>query len=440
MLLPNPDRLFLPLLAAFLLAAPAGAAAQQPRGTASVIAIPPLATAKVVDTEAGTTWEIANRIAELVSADLKSATGFIIADVKDVRTPSFPEVTAPAFAQWRATNAKYLMSGFVNARSDGRLTIGCYVYDVQSGREVTRQGFAVAPTDWRRAAHRCADAAYTKATGNPATFDSRIVYVAQSGRPEAPTKRIAVMDFDGANHGFLTDEQTTVLTPHWSPKADRIAYTSYRDGRLHVRLLDAATGADRPLLPPGSSSFAPAFSPDGERIALSMSINGNVDIYAVPADGNFPQRLTASPAIDTSPSYSPDGTRIAFVSDRSGSPQLYVMDADGTNQARVSFGRGDYGSPAWSPDGKRLAFTVTDGVAKRIGVMNANGSEELAVTAGAEDEQPSWSPDGTRILFQRLDRSAGRTQLASVAASGGEARPVPTPQGASDPAWAERQQ
>jgi len=407
---------------------------------AVVIAIPTLATAKNVETEAGNTWSIANQIAGLVSADLRSTGRFILADVKDVRIPSYPEVTAPSYAQWRSAGAKLLLSGFVNARDDGRLTIGCYVYDVRSGRELTRQGFAVSPSEWRRAAHRCADAAYTEFTGNPPIFDSRIAYVAQSGPADARVKRVAVMDFDGANHNYVTAGDAIVLTPRWSPSGDRIAYTSFAGGRLHVRIAEIGSKADRPLLPFGGDSFAPAFSPDGDEIALSISAGGNTDIFTLSSSGGVPRRLTTAPSIDTSPAWSPDGRRIAFSSDRSGSPQLYVMDSDGSNERRISFGPGEYGSPVWSPDGERIAFTNVQAATKRIGVVRVDGSGESIVTAGPHDEQPAWSPDGGQILFQRLDQASGRTILAMVPAAGGDVRTVPTPQGGSDPSWAGRRQ
>ena len=428
------------LLSLLPLAALFGSAAyaQQPQPTATVIAIPPLATAKIVDTDAGSTWALANQIADLIAADLGSTESFIIADVKKVRIPSYPEVTAPSYAQWRAAGAKLLLSGFVNARDDGRLTIGCYVYDVQSGRELARQGFAVGLTEWRRAAHRCADAAYQKATGKAPQFDSRIAYVAQSGTGDTLVKRIAVMDFDGANHLYVTSGDSTVLTPTWSSKGDRIAFTSFKDGKLHVRVATVPDGQDRTLLPGAGENFAPAFTPDGDSVALAMSQSGNVDIFAVPATGGFPRRLTTSPAIDTGPAYSPDGRQIAFVSDRSGSPQLYVMESDGSNQRRVSFGPGAYGAPAWSPEGDRIAFTRSEGPLSRIGTVSTDGSDEKIVTAGPNDEEPSWSPDGSRILFQRQDPATRRMQLAIVPGSGGQARPVPTPQGASDPSWSER--
>jgi TolB protein len=405
---------------------------------AVVIAVPPLATAKQVETDAGNTWTIANQIAELIAADLRSTNRFILADVKKVRIPSYPEVTAPAYPQWRSAGAKLLLSGFVNARSDGRLTIGCYVYDVQSGRELTRQGFALEPGEWRRAAHRCADAAYTKFTGSAPLFDSRIAYVARSGSGDSPVKRLAVMDFDGANHSYITAGDAIVLTPRWSPSANRIAYTSLAGGKLHVRIADVTSSADRPLVPVGGDSFSPAFAPEGETVALSMAVEGNTDVYAVPASGGLPRRLTTSPGIDTSPSYSPDGHRIVFSSDRSGSAQIYVMDSDGSNQRRISFGAGEYGSPVWSPDGERIAFSNLQGNVRRIGVMGTDGSGERIVTAGPNDEQPEWSPDSGQVLFQRLDQASGRTVLATVPAAGGDVRTVPTPQAATDPAWSGR--
>jgi TolB protein len=425
----------LPLLSlAGLIAAPAFA--QEP--TATVIAIPPLATAKNVETDGGKTWALANLISDLIAADLGSTGNFIIADVKKVRIPSYPEVTAPSYPQWRSVGAKLLLSGFVNARDDGRLTIGCYVYDVQTGRELARQGFAVTATEWRRAAHRCADAAYQKATGKPPQFDSRIAYVAQSGSGDSLVKRIAVMDFDGANHSYVTSGDSTVLTPTWSPKGDRIAFTSFSGGKLHIRIAGVADKEDRALLPMAEENFAPTFSPDGRTIAFAMSQGGNVDIFTVPSGGGYPHRVTASPSIETGPAYSPDGEHIVFVSDRSGTPQLYVMNADGTNQRRISFGGGTYGAPAGSPDGTRIAFTRTQGPLSRIGTVSTDGSDEKIVTTGPNDEEPSWSPDGSRLLFQRQDAATRRVHLASVPAAGGEVRPVPTPQGASDPSWSER--
>jgi TolB protein len=431
---------FAALVPAFAVLLSAAGAQAQRASTATVIAIPTLATEKNVETDLGNTWSIANQIAGLIAADLRTTGQFVVADVKAIRVPSFPEVTAPAYPDWRRAGARLLLSGFVNARADGRLTIGCYVYDVQAGRELARQGFVVTTAEWRRAAHRCADAAYMEATGNPPLFDSRIAYVARSGSDEMPVKRLAMMDVDGANHVFLTKGDTIVLTPRLSPGAGRIAYTGFERGRPHVRIVEVSSRDDRALLAGTEPSFAPAFSPNGRKIVLSISRMGSTDLYEVDVAEGFPRQLTASPSIDTSPAYSPDGRRIAFVSDRSGSPQIYVMNSDGSNQRRISFGGGEYGSPAWSPDGEHIAFRKLEGTGARIGVMAADGAGERMVGQGPADEGPVWSPDGSRILFQRIDPGSRRAQLVSVAAGGGAVQPVQTPQGATDPSWASRQE
>lgn len=406
--------------------------------TATVIAVPTLATPKDEPTEAGSTWALANQMADVITSDLKSTNAFIIADVKSVRIPSYPEVTAPSYALWRGVGAKALLSGFIQKRSDGRLMIGCYVYDVQKERELTRTGFLVVPADWRRAAHRCADAAYSELTGNGPLFDSRVAFVAQSGDPSALTKRIAVMDLDGTNFTYLTTGGSTALTPRWSPNGKVLAYALLGDGPTHVELYDLATKKAHSLLP-GGTSFAPAFSPDGDRIALTIPSDGNSDIYTARVDGTGLRRLTTSPAIDTGASFSPDGKQIVFSSDRSGLQQLYVMNADGTGQRRISFGAGEFGAPDWSPDGKHIAFTQIINGGTRIGVMDADGTHVRFLTGGPYDSQASWGPSAEHVMFERFEPATRRTALYTVSIDRPDPRRVSTPQAASDPSWVTRQ-
>lgn len=401
----------------------------------AVIAIPPLTTPKNVGTDAGDTALVAYNVGDLIAADLRSS-GLFLPLAKEVARPySYPETTAPSYPKWRAIGAKTLLTGFVQAGNDGRLTVGCYVYDVAAGRELGRQGFRISAGDWRRAAHKCAGLAYEKVVGTPGMFDSRIAYVAETGSPSFPVKRLAIMDTDGAEHDYLTQGATTVLTPRFSPDGSTLAYVSYEGRTPRVRLMDIETKQDRLLVNSPAMSFSPAFSPDGRQIAFSMSNGGNSDIYVVSANGGFPQRLTGMPGTDTSPSFSPDGSRIAFESDRGGSQQLYVMDSNGANQRRISFGGFRYASPAWSPAGDVIAFVRLDGANLRIGVMNANGSGERLLTDGWQDERPTWAPNGEHILFQRTNRSSGRTSLLSVPVSGGVPRLVTIPTNGSDPAW-----
>ncbi len=414
------------VLAATLFGAPASAQEGTP-----IIAVPPLATTDDQPTPAGSTRTIAWQATQLIVGDLQSS-GEVMALPPDQQRDfySYPEVTAPTFSRWRAKGAKALITGFVQARSDGRITVGCYVYDTEKGRELGRSGFVVAPTDWRRAAHKCSGLAYKSLTGAPGTFDTRIAYVAGTGSPTAPAGRIAVMDSDGFHHNYVTPAGT-VLSPRLTPRADRVVFVSYASGKPQVWVADVGSGQPRPLLGNDLMSFAPRFSPDGRRIAFSMQSGPNIDIYLAGAGGGVAQRLTTSPGIDTDPSFSPDGTKILFESDRSGSQQLYVMDVTGANQRRISFGGGWYGSPVWSPDGEKIAFTRRG---SGIGVMNADGTGERLLTRGPRDDGASWAASSRELIFPRPE-AGGRNGIYRVALTGGQPRRVQTPQPGSDPDW-----
>ena len=420
------------LLLTLMLTGLAGTApAQTPAVT--VIAVPPL-TSPDSGTRGNEMLGIGWQATQMIAADLRQTSEMMPLPLNQKDYYSFPEVTAPTFSKWRSAGAKALVTGFVQSRSDGRVTFGCYVYDVEKGRELGRKGFVVASSEWRRAAHKCSGLAYEKITGAPGMFDTRIAYVAESGLGDARVKRIAVMDSDGFGHRYLTQGETMVLTPRLSPNGSQLAYVSYTSGSPQVRLIDIATGAQRPVAPEDAISFAPRFSPDGTRVVFSMMNGANCDIYIAGRDGGLPRRLTFAPGIDTDPSFSPDGTKIVFESDRGGSQQLYVMNADGSNQRRVSFGGGWYASPDWSPDGQSIAFTRRGPEGRRIGIINVDGSGERLLTTGPMDEGPSWAVSSREIIFQRAD-ATGRTGLYRVSLDGSAARQMSIPQGGSDPDW-----
>ena len=419
------------LILSLALAVAAPAAAQE---AMTVVAVPQFSTPKNVPTSGDDTGVIARRVADVIATDLRSSGHLMAIGADHTRVYGYAETTAPLFRLWRNTGAKVLVTGFVASRPDGRVTVGCYLHDIASGVEMTRQGFAITPTEWRIAAHRCADMVYTKLTGRSGGFESLIAYVAESGAPANRVKRIAVMDGDGTSHRFVTAGDTTVVSPHLSPDRQQLAYVSFAGGRPQVRIADLSSEGDRPLTQSNDMSFAPSFSPDGSRVVFSMASGGDTDLYVADVRGGGVLRLTNTPGIDTSPSYSPDGRQIVFESDRSGTPQLYVMDAGGGSPRRISFGGGRYASPAWSPDGELIAFTRMGPDGLRIGVMNANGSSERMITSGPFDEGPSWGASAGQLIFQRSGSGRSTLQIASVGS--GEIRPLATPQGGSDPDWA----
>lgn len=400
------------------------------------IAIPAMPTQQVVDTPAGSSEALGQKIAEVVAADLKGSGLFTPMGPGGVAAPAFGEVTAPAYDRWSGMGAEALVQGYVRtAGGDAQITVGCYLYDVALKQELTRQGYIVAPRDWRRAAHRCADAIYSRLTGESPFFDSRIAYIAETGPKDHRVKRLAIMDSDGANHRFITNGQSLALTPRWSPDYKSIAYVSYIGKTVRIYLYNVDQGKQRVLYETNQAVFAPRWSPDGRTLLFSMATGGNTDIYKISASGGNPTRLTDSPGIDVGGSFSPDGRKIVFESDRSGGQQIYVMNADGTDQHRISFGSGRFATPEWSPRGDLIAFTRIAGNF-RIGVMSPDGSGERLLTNNWQDEAPTWSPNGRVLQFFRTSQGAkGTSSVWQVDLTGVNERKIPTPVDGSDPSW-----
>ncbi|MBD3663864.1 Tol-Pal system protein TolB [Sulfitobacter sp. TSTF-M16] len=434
--------LLLVLTAAF--AAPSQAHAQEPlRIIIDEGVIEPLPFAvPTFQPETAEAAQLASDLARVVSDDL-TGTGLFREIPASAFISTVSDFNAPLqYADWKAINAQALITGAVAVTGD-QVTVKFRLYDVFSGAELGNGLQFAGTTDaWRRMAHKVADAVYSRITGEGGYFDSRVVYVSETGPKDDRRKRLAIMDYDGANVQYLTDSAAIVLAPRFSPTGDRVLYTSYESGFPRIYVLDIGSVQRRVLeSAEGTMSFAPRFSPSGQTVVFSLTQGGNTDIYTMDIASGASVRLTNTPAIETAPSFSPDGTRIVFESDRSGSQQLYIMPVTGGEAQRISFGEGRYGTPVWSPRGDLVAFTKQNKGRFHIGVMRLDGSEERLLTASFLDEGPTWAPNGRVIMFARETQGAGgSSSLYSVDISGRNLRPVRTPEGASDPSWSPLQQ
>ena len=381
--------------------------------------------------------KLATDIARVVAADL-SGTGLfreIPAEAFISRVSSFD--AAVAYDDWQAINAQALITGAVTASGD-KVVVKFRVFDIFSGEQLGEGlQFAGSAQSWRRMAHKVADAVYSRITGEGGYFDSRVVFVAESGPKDARAKRLAVMDYDGANVAYLTDSSAIVLAPRFSPTGDRILFTSYASGFPRIYVMDTASLKTRVLdEQPGAMTFAPRFAPDGQTVVFSLEKDGNADIYGMDINGGGLRQLTNAPSIETAPSFSPDGSQIVFESDRSGSQQIYVMPAGGGEPVRISSGKGKYGTPVWSPRGDLIAFTKISDGRFHIGVFRTDGSDEKLLTSAFLDEGPTWAPNGRVVMFTRESEGAGGSAaLYSVDISGRNLKRVTTEGPASDPAW-----
>ena len=383
------------------------------------------------------TEQIARDMAKVIAEDLERSGLFKALDPSSFIETQTDINYQPRFADWRLIKAKALVSGRIVRESDNRLKVEFRLWDIYGGSQLDGYRFATTPDNWRRIAHKISDSIYKRLTGEAGYFDTRIVYISESGPKVNRKKRLAIMDQDGANPQFLLSGADLVLTPRFSPSAQTITYLSWETNRPQVYLLDIETGKRELLGNFPNMTIAPRFSPDGKKLIFAMVKRGNSDIYVMDLRSRSTQRLTTNGGIDVSPSFSPDGKKIVFNSDRGGSPQLYVMNANGSNVKRLSFGGGRYTAPNWSPRGDLIAFTKSEKGRFHIGVMSAQtGKAERLLTDSYLDEGPTWSPNGRVILFSRQSRGArARSEVWSVDLTGSNLRKVPTPGSASDPAW-----
>jgi len=379
-------------------------------------------------------------ISGVVAADLERSGLFRPIDPRAFIQTQIALQTLPRFGDWRVINAQALVQGRVQVVEDGQLRVEFRLWDVFAEQQMVGLAYFTVRNNWRRVAHIIADAIFKRITGEDGYFDTRVVYISETGSPTRRIKRLAIMDQDGENHRFLTDGDALVLTPRFSPTLQEITYLSFYRNLPRVYIFNIDTGRQEVLGDFPGMTFAPRFSPNGQRVIMSMARDGNTEIFTMDLRTRAVKQLTFHSAIDTSPSYSPDSSQVVFNSDRGGTQQLYVMDANGRNVHRISHGRGRYATPVWSPRGDLIAFTKILGGQFYIGVMRTDGSGERLLAEDFLVEAPTWAPNGRVLMFFRQERTTtegkgGRSRLYSIDLTGHNEREIVTPVDASDPAW-----
>lgn len=383
--------------------------------------------------------QYAGKIRDVVIADLERSGLFRIIPENSYIQELTSIDEQPNFVDWKAIQAHALVQSAIKEVDPNTLRVEFRLWDVYAENQLKGQSFTTTKDNWRRVAHVIADAIYERLTGEKGYFDTRIVYVSETGPATKRIKRLAIMDQDGENHKFLTSGAAMALTPRFSPNLQKVTYMSYAGAMPKVYILDIETGKQELLGSFPGMTFAPRFSPDSSKVLLSYANNGRTNIYEMDLKKRTSKRLTSGSAIDTSPSYSPDGSQIVFNSDRGGNQQLYVMNADGSDVHRISFGTGRYATPVWSPRGDYIAFTKMANGQFYIGVMYPDGSGERLLASGYLVEGPTWSPNGRVLMYFRQDKGTSRrnapVKLYSIDLTGYNERMIVTPAEASDPAW-----
>ena len=355
-----------------------------------------------------------------------------------IAPPTSPSVR-PNFTDWKPFGIKALVTGAIKAENNNKIEVEFRLWDVVSETDMIGLRLTVDKASWRRVSHIISDVTFERLTGDKGYFDTRVVYISESGPSNARKKRLAIMDQDGENHQFLTNGNFLVLTPRFSPNTQEITYLAYYNNEPRVYIFNLLTGEQEMLGSFPGMTFAPRFSPDGSSIIMSYSNKGVTDIYTMNIKNQNVKRITNSPSIDTSPSFSPDGKQIVFNSDRGGTQQLYIMDEKGRGVKRISFGKGRYATPVWSPKGDLISFTKMYKGLFYVGVMKPDGSGERLLAKGYLVEGPTWAPNGRVLMYFKQNRpkneKEGRVNLYKIDVTGFKELKIITPADASDPAW-----
>tara|TARA_Y100001970_G_scaffold164586_1_gene201102 strand:- start:5225 stop:6538 length:1314 start_codon:yes stop_codon:yes gene_type:complete len=386
--------------------------------------------------------KLGKNISMVISDNLERSGLFIPIDQKAFIQSSESLSNQPRFEDWKVIKAQHLVAGKIETKNNN-ISIEFRLFDVFAQKQIVGKKYETSKNNWRRVAHIISDAIFQRITGEGGFFDTRIVYVAETGPKENRQKRLAIMDQDQANHRFLTDGSYLVLTPRFSPNSQKITYMSYvKANSPRVFIFDIETGEQEIVGEFPGMTFAPRFSPDGKQIVMSYSDPnvGNAEIYILDLQTRTTKRLTDNSSIDVSGSFSPDGKKIVFNSDRTGRRHIYIIDANGNNLKRISREAGSYYTPVWSPRGDMIAFTKQEGGQFYIGVMEIDGSNERMIAKSFHVEGPTWSPNGRYLMYFKEERTSsdgtgGDSSLYSIDLTGYNERKIITPLGGSDPAW-----
>lgn len=184
----------------------------------------------------------------------------------------------------------------------------------------------VSPKKFRALAHHISDLLFEKLIGVKGIFSTRVAYVNVLGRGANKEYVLEMADQDGYNPKVLYTSNLPLMSPAWSPDAQKIAFVTFDKNRSAVNVIDVRTGKIEKITQFPGINGAPAWSPDGKSLALVLSKDGGPRIYVADLEQKRLSQLTQGPGIDTEPRWFPDGRSLVFTSDRGGKPQIYKIN------------------------------------------------------------------------------------------------------------------
>ncbi|HEV2199809.1 MAG TPA: protein kinase [Bryobacteraceae bacterium] len=229
----------------------------------------------------------------------------------------------------------------------------------------------------------------------------------------------------------LTSDVSINFAPSWSPRGDRIAFSSNRGGVIHLYERAATgTGRDQLLLAGTANQNLSQWSQDGRFIVYHEGDpKTNFDIWVLPMDSGAerkPVPFLRSEFNELFGQLSPDTHWMAYTSDETGQREVYVRPFPvGEGQWKISLAGGQ--EPRWRGDGKELFFAGSDGKMMAVAVKAVVG-DKPSFEAGAPQPlfEARLAQSGRDVVFEYDVTADGKRFLLDTVGDGSASAPVLT--------------
>jgi TolB protein len=297
------------------------------------------------------------------------------------------------FTNWRSIGIELLCKArFIVA--NGEIALEAYLYDTLDGSLLLAKRYKSRPEEWRKLVHHLADDILLAVTGEKGIMGSRVVFVSGSKR----NKDVYIAGIDGQGIRQITNFQNIMVSPSISPDGRFLAYTSYKEGKPNLFIMDLETGKDIHSDREEGMKLGTAWL-GKSTLGYAKTSGNHSTIYTIDATSRQKKAIFTKEGILTSPSFSPDGTKMVFVSDMFGSPQIFIKDLSSGDAKRLTYSGNYNTSPSFSPKGDLISFVAKINGSFEICTMNMDGSNQRVLTSGGINDSPQFSPCGRYILY-----------------------------------------
>jgi serine/threonine protein kinase len=188
--------------------------------------------------------------------------------------------------------------------------------------------------------------------------------------------------------------------PIWSPKGDRIIFSSSREGGINLYQKAASgAGAEEAFYKSNELKLANDWSRDGRFLLYSTGAVGEGrDLWYLPLEGERkPVPYLRTEFNESQGRFSPDSRFIAYTSNASGREEIYVQPFPAAASDKWQVSKGGGVEPRWRADGKELFYISTD-------------SEMMAV---AVSTNPTFTATAPKVLFHVPSSRGGSLTLVT---------------------------